>query len=163
MGQVEITHVAVVATDLQQSLEWYTELFGSDNIVQVPNMQLGKNEAVWLQIGRLGLHLAQWPEQYATGINHFGIGVTDPDLFHSIYQKAMARGWLDSRLGSNIYEIPSGEVQMFLLDPSKNLVEVDFPDASLLDRDIIKNLPRVVDVYEHQPDRAAEGKLFGGI
>jgi len=159
MGSVGITHVAVVANDLQQSIDWYTDLFGAENVELMPSMKLSSS-AAWLKIGQLGLHLALWPERSTVGINHFGIGVTDPTLFHSIYEKALDRGYFDARLGSHIYEIPSGEVQMFLLDPAGNIVEVDFPDASAVDRTIVAALPRVVDVFHPQPDRAAEGKLF---
>lgn len=159
MGKVEITHVAVVANDLQQSIDWYTDLFGPAHIAQMPSMKLSSS-AAWLKIGRLGLHLALWPERSTVGVNHFGIGVTDPGLFHSIYQKAQDRKYFDTRLGSHIYEIPSGEVQMFLLDPAGNLVEIDFPDASLIDRSIVNELPRVVDVFHPQPEGAAEGRLF---
>jgi len=159
MGKVDITHVAVVATDLQASIDWYTNLFGANNIEPTPSMKLSSG-AAWFKIGRVGLHLAQWHERSTVGVNHFGIGVTDPELFHDIYRKAAQNGYFDSRLGSHIYEIPSGEVQMFMLDPSGNLIEVDFPDASQIDRSIITDLPRVVDVFQPQPERAAEGKLF---
>lgn len=159
MGKINITHVAVVATDLQESIDWYTGLFGEDNVQPIPSMKLSSG-AAWFKIGELGLHLAHWHERATVGVNHFGIGVTDPELFHSIYKKAAQNGYFDTRLGSHIYEIPSGEVQMFMLDPSGNIVEVDFPDASKIDRSIVSELPRVVDVFQSQPERAAEGKLF---
>lgn len=159
MGKVNITHVAVVATDLQESIDWYTDLFGAENVAPIPSMKLSSS-AAWLKIGEIGLHLAQWPERSSVGVNHFGIGVTDPILFHSIYEKATKNAYFDDRLGSHIYEIPSGEVQMFMLDPSGNIVEVDFPDAGQIDRSIVDHLPRVVDVFHPQPERAAEGRLF---
>ena len=159
MESVEFTHVAVVATDLQQSVDWYSDIFGADVIVRVPSPKF-IGPAVWLKLGHQSLHLAQWPERSKLRVNHFGVGVLDPDLFHSIYRKASEQNIFDRSFGSNIWEIPSGEVQMYLLDPSDNIVEVDFPDVTLLNRSIIRDLPRLADAYQPQPDRAAQGTLF---
>jgi lactoylglutathione lyase len=159
MEEVEFTHVSVIAIDLQLSIDWYTDLFGADVVVTLPSPRF-IGPAAWLKMGHLSLHLAQSSEPSLTTVNHFGIGVLKADLFHSIYRKAEERGLFDRRLGSNIFEIPSGEVQMYLLDPGNNLVEVDFPDGKLLDPDVIKDIPKLAETFSPQPDGAAEGRLF---
>lgn len=159
MDEVEFTHVSVIAVDLQQSIDWYADLFGADVIVKLPAPKF-IGPAAWLKLGHLSLHLANVPEASPTTVNHFGVGVLKAELFHSIYQKAEERGLFEERLGSHIFEVPSGEVQMYLLDPSNNLVEVDFPDATLLDRTIIKDIPKLADTFSPQPDEAAQGMLF---
>jgi len=159
MDEVEFTHVSVIAIDLQESINWYVELFGADMIVEVPSPKF-IGPAAWLKLGHLGLHLAQADAPSPTTVNHFGIGILRPELFQSIYCSAEERGLFDERLGSHIFEIPSGEVQMYLLDPGNNLVEVDFPDVKLLDRGVIKHIPKLADTFSPQPDRAGEGVLF---
>jgi hypothetical protein len=38
---------------------------------------------------------------------------------------------------SYLYEIPDGAVQMYLRNPAGNMVEVNWPDASMLDRSVV--------------------------
>jgi YD repeat-containing protein len=45
-----------------------------------------------------------------------------------------------------IFELPGGEAQMYLRDPAGNLVEIDWPDASTLDRSVVTDIVRLSDV-----------------
>lgn len=160
METVELTHVAVVARDLQQSIDWYVDLFGSDAIARMPNPKL-IGPTVWLKLGTLSIHITEWPEKTNLRRNHFGIGVTDVARFHDIYRKAKERGMFErDTFGSHIYELPGGEVQMYLLDPGENLIEVDFPDVSAINRSLIDEMPKLADLFQPQPDDARESTLF---
>ena len=88
----------------------------------------------WLRLGDLQLHLFQ-SEDLAPKGHHFGVDVDD---FEAPYVKV---GKMDVRekegYFSYLYEIPDGAVQMYLRDPAGNMVEVNWPDASTLDRSVV--------------------------
>jgi hypothetical protein len=88
----------------------------------------------WLRLGDLQLHLFQ-SEDLAPKGHHFGVDVDD---FEATYVKV---GKMDVRekegYFSYLYEIPDGAVQMYLRDPAGNMVEVNWPDASTLDRSVV--------------------------
>ncbi|MCA1729793.1 MAG: VOC family protein, partial [Actinobacteria bacterium] len=44
---------------------------------------------------------------------------------------------------SNIYELPDGTVQLYLRDPAGNMVEVNWPDVSTLDRSVVGEIEKV--------------------
>ncbi|HEX7782613.1 MAG TPA: VOC family protein [Sphingobium sp.] len=160
MDRVEITHVSVVACDIQTSIDWYQDIFGAETIVRMPSPK-HVGPTCWMRIGHLSIHLAGWKEPVDARPNHFGIGVLDLDLFHSIYIKARDRDLFDrTTFGSHIYEMPSGEIQMYLLDPYGNVVEVNFPDASKVDRSIIDTMPKIAELYQPQPEDAGQSTLF---
>ena len=53
---------------------------------------------------------------------------------------------------------PAGWVQMYLQDPAGNLIEVDWPDASTLDRSVIP-LTQLSELHEQTGD-AARATLY---
>jgi len=87
---------------------------------------------------------------------HFALAVDD---FGAVYRRAVARGVLarDDR-GHAVYVHPSGEAQMYVVDPSGNRVEVDHPDAERW-RSKIPEMVALADIYP-QPEGAAEATLF---
>jgi YD repeat-containing protein len=85
----------------------------------------------WLKVGTLQLHLFESGEPAVPG-QHFGLDVDD---FEAVYQKAEEMGVrVQDGYFSNLYELPDGAVQMYVRDPSGNLVEANWPDAATLDR-----------------------------
>ena len=54
---------------------------------------------------------------------------------------------MDVRIGegyfSKIYELPDGAVQMYLRDPAGNMVEVNCPDVTRLDRSVLGEIEKV--------------------
>lgn len=160
MNRIEITHVSVVAPDLEVSIAWYQDLFGADEIVRMPAPK-HVGPTAWMKLGHLSLHLAGFPERVDARPNHFGIAVLDLDQFHEIYVKARDRTMFDREtFGSHIYDMPGGEVQMYLLDPFGNIVEVNYPDSSEIDRSIVTEMPKIADLYQPQPPDAARSTLF---
>ena len=51
-----------------------------------------------------------------------------------------------------VFELPGGEAQMYLRDPAGNLVEVDWPDASTLDRNVVTDIVALADVVPQEPE-----------
>ena len=130
------THVSVHAHDLDESVRFYKELFGMEEL-PAPGFPFPVR---WLRVGDLQLHLFQSDEPAPSG-HHFGFDVDD---FEATYEKARDLG-VQEKEGyfSNVYELPDGAVQLYLRDPAGNMVEVNWPDASTLDRSVIEDIQKV--------------------
>ncbi len=48
---------------------------------------------------------------------------------------------------------------MYLRDPAGNLVEVDWPDVTTLDRSVVRPIPRLAD-ERPQSEAAADARLY---
>ena len=51
-----------------------------------------------------------------------------------------------------MYELPDGSVQMYVRDPAGNLVELDWPDVSTLDRSVFPEIKKLADDVEQTPE-----------
>lgn len=130
------THVSVHAHDLDESVRFYKELFGMEEL-PAPGFPFPVR---WLRVGDLQLHLFQSDEPAPSG-HHFGLDVND---FEAAYEKAREMGAQEKEgYFSNVYELPDGAVQLYLRDPSGNMVEVNWPDASTLDRSVVGEIQKV--------------------
>ena len=129
------THVSVHAHDLDESARFYKELFGMEEI-PAPGFPFPVR---WLRFGDLQLHLFQGDGPAPQG-HHFGLDVDD---FGATCQKAQEMG-AQGKEGyfSVVYELPDGAAQLYLRDPAGNMVEVDWPDVSTLDRSVIGDTRR---------------------
>jgi catechol 2,3-dioxygenase-like lactoylglutathione lyase family enzyme len=147
-----LNHVSISAPDLEASARWYEEMFGLERL-PTPNFGV---PVLWLRAGDLQLHLFQ--RQVPAPLNHhFGLAVED---FEAVYRKAQELDAFDSSAtGRIISELPDGSVQMYLRDPAGNLVEVDFPDAAAVDRSVVKELPKLEDVFPQTAENR-KGTLF---
>lgn len=139
MRATGINHVSITAADLDTSVRFYTEVFGME---RVPAPKFAGLEVAWLRLGAQQLHLLQRgdPAPY----QHFGIDVDD---FEAAYVKVRRLEIRDEEtFMRGIVELPGGEAQMYLRDPAGNLVEVNCPDASTLDRSIVTDIVRLEDL-----------------
>lgn len=154
MVSSKLNHVSVLANDLEESAQFYEEVFDMKQ-VPTPNFDV---EVVWLEIGDGGgqLHLFNRPVE-PPQYHHFGVTAGD---FEKVYHEARERGILTDfgEGGPQMYALPDGAVQMYLTDPAGNLVEVNWPDVSTLD-DAIRE--EIVDRAELRPQTgdAAEATL----
>jgi YD repeat-containing protein len=149
-----LNHVSVHADDLEESARFYEHVF---ELERLPAPAFPDTAVLWLAVGEQQLHLftrETGPPRY----HHFGIEVHD---FEGVYARAKELGALEpATFGRGaLRELPDGSVQMYLRDPAGNLVEVDWPDASTLDRSVVTELGRLADEVE-QPPEAAEATLF---
>ena len=131
-----LTHVSVHAHDLEESARFYKELFGMEEI-PAPDFPFPVR---WLRVGDLQLHLFL-SEDPAPKTHHFGIDVDD---FEAAYRKAEQLGVRENgTYFSNVYELPDGAVQLYVRDPAGNLVEINWPDVTTLDRSVVSDIQRV--------------------
>ena len=140
MGATRINHVSVHATDLEESVAFYVDLFGAE---RVPAPSFPEAVVVWLQLGDQQLHLFR-RDVDAPAAHHFGLDVED---FAAVYRRAKEMGVLDAYApqGRSIRSHPAGWVQMYLRDPAGNLVEVDCPDVTALPEDLRAEIPSLDD------------------
>jgi YD repeat-containing protein len=147
-----INHVSVHAVDIEESIRFYTEVFGMELI---PSPDFG-TPVEWLRLGDQQLHLFL-RETETPRYHHLGIDVDD---FEAVYRTAKERGLLDRTMGRDaIRSHPAGWVQMYLRDPAGNLVEVDWPDISTLDPEVAAEIARLEDDVP-QAGEAAQATLY---
>ena len=108
----------------------------------------------WLRVGDLQLHLFQSEDPAPQG-HHFSIDVDD---FEAAYEKVRERGAREKEgYFSYLYELPDGAVQMYVRDPAGNMVEVNWPDVSTLDRSMVTEEIKKVDA---ETSEAAKATLY---
>jgi len=138
MAATGLNHVSISADDMGESLRFYEELFGME---RVPSPEYGFH-VEWLRVGDLQLHLFA-RDADAPKYHHVGLTVDD---FTAVYVKARELGALEHMPPfAQIYELPDGGIQMYLRDPAGNLIEVDHPDASTVDRTVVTGVRRIAD------------------
>jgi lactoylglutathione lyase len=152
MRATRFTHVSIHAYDLDESVRFYVEVFGMRH---VPSPDFAQR-VEWLQLGDQQLHLFL-SEDPAPTQHHIGMDVDD---FEAAYLAATERGLFDGgTFGATVRELLDGTVQMYLRDPAGNLVEVNWPDASTIDRSIVTNIAHIED-ERPQTGRARQATLY---
>jgi catechol 2,3-dioxygenase-like lactoylglutathione lyase family enzyme len=151
---LRLNHVSIPARDVEESARFYEQLFGLERL-PTPTFAI---DVIWLRLGGLQLHLFH-ADQSGMPLQHFGVEVDD---FEEFYVRLGELGIRDPAYASSIYELPSGNVQLYLRDPSGNLLEIDWPDASTLDRSVVTDLRRLSDDVPQRPG-AERANLFTGL
>jgi lactoylglutathione lyase len=123
---------------MDESLRFYVDVFGMERLPS-PNFS---QRVEWLRLGEQQLHLFT-SKSPAPRSHHFALDVDD---FEEAYRKARKLELLDDEtFGAAVRELPDGAVQMYIRDPAGNLVEVNWPDVSTLDRSVITTISRIAD------------------
>ena len=152
MRATGFNHVSLVAHDLERSVRFYTEIFGMEKIATYTFAF----PVQYLRLGDLQLHLFE-RDAPAPAYHHIGIDVDD---YEEAYRRARELEILEKEsFFSDMYELPDGSVQMYVRDPAGNLVELDWPDVSTLDRTVITTISRVAD-ERPQSGEAASATLY---
>jgi YD repeat-containing protein len=145
MRATGFNHVSVVAHDLERSVRFYTEIFGMERI---PTYTFAF-PVQYLRLGDLQLHLFE-RDADAPAFHHIAIDVDD---FEEAYRRARKLEILEKEsFFSDMYELPDGSVQMYVRDPAGNLVEIDWPDVTTLDRSVFPELRKLSDDVEQTPE-----------
>jgi lactoylglutathione lyase len=140
-----LNHVSISARDLEESVRFYVEVFSMEPI---PTYDFAF-PVQYLRLGDLQLHLFE-RDTDAPPFHHIGINVDD---FEGAYRRAKELGILEREsFFEDMYELPDGSVQMYVRDPAGNLVEVDWPDVTTLDRSLFPDLKRLGDTVPQTGD-----------
>jgi catechol 2,3-dioxygenase-like lactoylglutathione lyase family enzyme len=145
MRITRLNHVSIHAVDLAESVRFYTEIFGMEKIATYTFAF----PVQYLALGDQQLHIFE-RDTGAPQFHHIGL---DVDRFEEAYLKAKELDLHDdAAFFSDIYELPDGSVQMYLRDPAGNLVELDWPDVTTLDRSVLPELRKLADTVEQTPE-----------
>ena len=146
--------MSVPAVDLEKSARFYEEVFGMERI---PTARF-RSPVLWLKLGEQQLHLFTSGAE-APRFHHFALDVDD---FGATYRRVKELGLLDTEThGAALREHPAGWVQMYIRDPAGNLVEVDWPDISTLDGDVLADV-RKLDDEVPQTGESLGASLYAG-
>lgn len=146
-------HVSIPCRDLDESERFYHEVFGLERL---PSFDF-RFPVRYLRVGEQQLHLMQLPEEQPLPNQHFALDVDD---FEAVFVRLRDLGALDRRAHpSAVWELPDGSVQLYARDPAGNLLEVNWPDVSSLDRSIVGEIPRRADDVEQSED-ALDATLY---
>jgi catechol 2,3-dioxygenase-like lactoylglutathione lyase family enzyme len=149
-----LNHVSVSSESLEESIAFYTELFGMER-VPTPNFGF---PVQWLRVGDDQLHLFQRPDPAPT-YHHFALTVPI-EAFEELYREAEAREVFDrTTFGHHLNELPSDCIQLYLRDPAGNLVEVDALGASRLPEALRSDMRRLADILP-QEEENLQATLF---
>jgi catechol 2,3-dioxygenase-like lactoylglutathione lyase family enzyme len=148
-----LNHVSIQADDIEASGRFYEQVFGMERL-PTPNFGF---PVYWLRLGNLQLHLFQTGTPVG-GNHHIGLEVDD---FEAVYRRLDELGLFEEEgFFASMYEMPDGAVQMYFRDPGGNLIEIDHPDVSTLDRSLIGGrLKRLSDVFP-QDEENRRATLF---
>ncbi|MEI7760202.1 MAG: VOC family protein [Thermoleophilia bacterium] len=153
MGFV-LNHVSIVARDLETSLGFYVDEL---ELERLPTPDFG-HPVAWLQAGNCQVHLFERPGEPPSHA-HFALEITE---FMPVYRRMKELGVLDhTTFGNAMFELPDGGIQMYVRDPTGNLVELDHPDASTIPRDEVPEYMRLADLRP-QEGEAAQATLWHG-
>ena len=138
MRATGFNHVSIHALDLEKSVRFYTEVLGMEKI---PTYTFAF-PVQYLRLGDLQLHLFQ-READAPAFHHIGINVDD---FAEAYERVQALGIAEKdSFFEDMYELPDGSVQIYLRDPAGNLIELDWPDVTTIDRTRVPDIRKLDD------------------
>ncbi len=152
MRALGFNHLSVGSRNMEESVRFYEAILGMERI---PTYNFGF-KTQYLRCGNLQLHVFEL-EDHVPVYQHFAIDVDD---FHAAYDAAKALGALDSTTFRNaVNELPDGSVQMYLRDPGGNLLEIDWPDVSTLDRSRIPELKKLSE-FATQGSEALAASLY---
>lgn len=150
MTKARINHVSISATTLEESVRFYGDVFGAIPI-DTPNFGF---PVQWLRLGTLQLHIFQRPSR-TPAYHHFALAVDD---FDAVFQATRRQGQHDREtMGHHLFELPSGQVQLYIRDPGGNLVEVNCPDAGLVSEDVRREMKHI---DQHQPQNESNRRAM---
>jgi catechol 2,3-dioxygenase-like lactoylglutathione lyase family enzyme len=148
----QINHVSVNARNLQESVDFYVDLFSAEPLL-TPNFGL---PVQWLALGRTQLHLFERDLQ-PTSHHHLAITVDDVE---PVYRAAERRDVFDRQaFGNHLVELPGDVVQLYVRDPAGNLVEIDHHGVDRLPDDLRAQLRGLWD-FNPQSDENMRARLF---
>jgi catechol 2,3-dioxygenase-like lactoylglutathione lyase family enzyme len=147
-----INHVSVNAKNLQESVDFYVELLGAE-LIATPNFGF---PVQWLALGDTQLHLF---ERDLTPTSHHHLGITVDDVEPAYRAAERHDAFDDEAFGNRLVLLPGDVVQLYLRDPSGNLVELDHHGADRLPADIRERLVALSE-FHPQDDAQQSARLY---
>ena len=123
---VKINHVALVVSNLEEACKFYEEELGLEAI---PAFLFDYPTAFFKFNEEQQLHLTEWEDSYSFR-GHICVQVDD---INAIFFRMKELDIIDIKPWGKVRQLPDGAIQMFVRDPSGNLVELS-SDAKMKDK-----------------------------
>lgn len=132
-----INHVTLIVNNLEETASFYEHEMGLEPIAA---FVFDYPTAFFKITEDQQLHLTEW-EDAISFRGHIAVQVDD---FNSIFWRAKELGIIDVEPWGKVRRLPDGAMQMFIRDPSGNLVEVsshpdDEIDPKIFDDEVFKD------------------------
>lgn len=127
----EIHHVNVLVDDLADAVTFYREVLG---LPMTATPDQGFPSQFFQFNDRQQLHMNQLSDSHGLR-SHFCLVVDD---FMGIYRRARDAKAIDLDVWGKIRRIPNGKLQMFVRDPSGNLIEIASQPGAKLDDEVFE-------------------------
>jgi lactoylglutathione lyase len=151
-----INHVTLIVDDLERGRQFYTDVLGLEELpvfpFDYPTQFYRINETQQL-------HLTEW-EDAASFRGHVCLQVTD---FDKAFRLARSLDLIDERPWGKVRELPDGAMQMFIRDPSGNLLEITYRgvvDKAILDDPDVEHGTYVSGRNDPRGTRSADATLY---
>ncbi|KAA2218948.1 VOC family protein [Maribacter flavus] len=131
---VKINHVALVVSNLEEACEFYEHELGLEPI---PAFLFDYPTAFFKFNEEQQLHLTEWEDSYSFR-GHLCVTVDD---INAVFFRMKELGVIDIQPWGKVRQLPDGAIQMFVRDPSGNLVEIssDPDDKDKIDPKIFED------------------------
>ena len=122
-----IQHVNVNVDDLDAAIPFYRDILGLP-LDETPDQGF---RSQFFRIGstQQQIHMNEMPDQRQFR-GHFCLVVPD---FMAVFARAKAAGVIDVAPWGKIRQLPNGKMQMFVRDPSGNLIEIASTSSEIID------------------------------
>jgi catechol 2,3-dioxygenase-like lactoylglutathione lyase family enzyme len=129
---IKINHVTLIVDNLEKAGEFYEKEMGLEPLpafrFDYPVMFFKFNE-------EQQLHISEW-EDTTSFRGHICVQVDD---FNSIFYRMKEMNAIDTAPWGKVRQLPDGAMQMFVRDPSGNLVEISSQPGSPVDKAIFED------------------------
>jgi catechol 2,3-dioxygenase-like lactoylglutathione lyase family enzyme len=132
MAESNIQHVNLSVDDLGAAVAFYTDVIGL-GLAATPELSF---PAQFIAINEYQeIHLNEVPDA-PPQLAHFCLRVAD---FNGVFRRAQAARVIDTVTNGRARRLPTGTIQMFVRDPSRNLVEIACDADQSVDPDILSD------------------------
>ncbi|MEQ8415562.1 MAG: VOC family protein [Imperialibacter sp.] len=129
---IGINHVALVVKNLEETSKFYEEELGLEVI---PAFLFDYPTAFFKINATQQLHLTEWEDEHSFR-GHVCMQVDD---INKIFWRMKELGVIDTSPWGKVRQLPDGPIQMFVRDPSGNLVELSSPPGFAIDPKIFED------------------------
>ena len=129
---IKINHVALVVNNLEKACAFYEHELGLEPI---PAFLFDYPTAFFKFNEEQQLHLTEWDDAYSFR-GHICVQVDD---INALFFRMKALGVIDTAPWGKVRQLPDGAIQMFVRDPSGNLVELSSVPNSYIDPAIFED------------------------
>lgn len=122
----QINHVTLVVDNLDAARAFYEREFG---FAPMPAFNLDFPAQFYRINDRQQLHITEWLSDRPSFRGHLCLQVDD---FNALFWRMRELGVVDTTPWGRVRRLPDGAMQMFIRDPSNNLIEIScHPDAEI--------------------------------